>query len=149
MPFSKAALVSGPGPSICHAISPGPQLLEHMSILSSLCTKAADSVASVDLFLPSKMRMPYTREYGFKFRCLPHERSIIQIQKHRKRFTELLAPFDSILSISAGSKTSRVQNFVYKFTFYLSLTWGISGDVSQTIFSKFPNPTSNTKKIFA
>ena len=97
MPFSKAALVSGPGPSICHAISPGPQLLEYMSILSSLCTKAADSVASVDLMSSSKRRMPDTREYGIQSRCFLHARSIIQVQKHGKRFTLLLAPFDSIL----------------------------------------------------
>ena len=119
MPFSKAALVSGPGPSIWHAESSGPQLLEYMSILSSLCTKAADSVASVDLMSSSKIRMPDTREYGTKSRCFLHARSIIQIQKHGKRFTVLPAPFDSILSISAGNKTSRVQKLVCKFTFYL------------------------------
>ena len=90
MPFSKAALVSGPGPSICHAISPGPQLLEYMSMLSSLCTKAADSVASVDLMSSSKMRMPDTREYGIQSLCFLRERSNIQMQKNGKRFTVLL-----------------------------------------------------------
>ena len=92
MPFSKAALVSGPGPSISDAESAGPQLLEYMSILSSLCTKAADSVASVDLMSSSKIRMPDTREYGTKSRCFLHARSIIQIQKHENVLPSYLHP---------------------------------------------------------
>ena len=84
MPFSKAALVSGPGPSIGHAESSGPQLLEYMSILSSLCTKAADSVASVASFSSSRKRMSNRIEYG---------RSIIQIQIKENVLPSYLHPY--------------------------------------------------------
>lgn len=53
MPILRASLVSSPGPSTRHPMLPGPQLFEYMSTMFSLYTKAADSVASVDLKLPS------------------------------------------------------------------------------------------------
>ena len=93
MPFSKAALVNGPGPSIIHAESSGPQLLEYMPIISSLCTKAADSVASVASFTSSKKRMPNRREYGIESRCFPHERNIIQIHSMENVLPSYLHPY--------------------------------------------------------
>ena len=69
-PSSNAFLVNGPGPSTRQPMSPGPQLLEYMSMLSSLCTKAADSVASVDLIPSSKRRMPNTRQCNDKGHCV-------------------------------------------------------------------------------
>ena len=80
MPFSKAALVSGPATPIFLPMSSNPQLLEYMSILPSLCVKASALISSSDdADLLKGRRMPDIREYRIQSRCSPHERSIIQI----------------------------------------------------------------------
>ena len=62
VPCFKALLASGPGPSTSQPMSPGPQLLEYMSMLSSLWFKAKNSHASVDQMPESKRRTPETKE---------------------------------------------------------------------------------------
>ena len=62
VPSSKALLASGPGPFTSQPKFPGPQLLEYMSMYSSLCIKDESSCASVDQMPESKRRIPETKK---------------------------------------------------------------------------------------
>ena len=62
VPSSKALLASGPGPFTSQPMFPGPQLLEYMSMYSSLCIKDESCCASVDETPEPKRQTPETKE---------------------------------------------------------------------------------------
>jgi len=58
VPCSRTSVNRGPGPSTCQPMSPGPQLLEYMSIRFFLWLSALASDWSVDLVRSSNIRTP-------------------------------------------------------------------------------------------